>query len=293
MFIWLFFKHNQALREWISALGTATVPIVVLLVGQYLNQQAENRSKAIAKEREKQQKVEMIEQRRQEALKRYLSHMTDLIINKDLVSADHTSPVARVAQVITVTVLRELDTERMNQVTDFLYDADIIQARKEVGSPSLLRDCRLVNANLEGISLIGADLKGSNLTETKLCNAILSQVNLTEAILIRAYLFKTDFNQATLIKASLIGANLTEAILIGANFNQADLSGANLNGAILIGANFNQADLSGANLNGAILTGANFDQAILDRTNFTNAQYDMSTIFPDSFSPKKAGLKLT
>ena len=73
--------------------------------------------------------------------------------------------------------------------------------------------------NLDGASLVGANLVGANLDG-----------------------------------ASLVGANLDGAYLVGAN-----LVGANLDGASLVGANLVRANLDGASLVGANLDGASLD----------------------------------
>jgi hypothetical protein len=75
--------------------------------------------------------------------------------------------------------------------------------------------------------------------------------------------------------ADLNGANLYGADLYGADLNRANLYGANLYGADLYGANLNRANLGRANL-----YGANLNRAYADRT----------TVWPDKYDPKKAGV---
>ena len=72
--------------------------------------------------------------------------------------------------------------------------------------------------------------------------------------LIGADLIGADLRRANLSGADLSGADLSGANLIGADLIDANLSGANLSGADLIDAN-----LSGANLRRANLSGANLD----------------------------------
>ena len=91
-------------------------------------------------------------------------------------------------------------------------------------------------ANLINANLRGADLRGANLSEANLINADLRGANLSEANLINA-----DLRGANLINANLRGANL-----INANLINADLRGADLRGADLSEANLINADLSNA-----------------------------------------------
>ena len=66
-----------------------------------------------------------------------------------------------------------------------------------------------------------------------------------------ASLIGADLSYANLIGANLSDASLSDANLIGANLSYANLSGADLSDANLIGANLSDANLSGAELNSA------------------------------------------
>lgn len=73
--------------------------------------------------------------------------------------------------------------------------------------------------------------------------------------LIEADLSGAGLSDAFLSEAVLHGANLSKATLSGANLKWADLSGANLSRAALNEANLNGADLSGADLTDAVFVG--------------------------------------
>jgi hypothetical protein len=86
----------------------------------------------------------------------------------------------------------------------------------------------LVEADLRGASLVGADLRMADLSGASLVGA--------------------DLRMAGLSGASLIGADLGEANLNGADLFAAKLSKADLRGAMLINTNLRGADLRGADL---------------------------------------------
>ncbi|EPJ3766608.1 pentapeptide repeat-containing protein, partial [Providencia stuartii] len=67
----------------------------------------------------------------------------------------------------------------------------------------------------------------------------------------------------------------------GAFFQDANLEGANLKNADLFAVNMNNANLKGTNMNAS---------RIMDAT-FINAIFDKNTIWPEGFSPLKAGAK--
>ena len=117
-------------------------------------------------------------------------------------------------------------------------------------------NCWFRNANLEGGSLISA-----NLTSAYLMGASMAVSDLTGA----------NLNLANMINANLTSANLTSANLTHANLTHANLNLANLTSANLTNANLVLANLNNANLTWANLTGANLNLANLTGANLTNA----------------------
>ncbi len=114
--------------------------------------------------------------------------------------------------------------------------------------------CNLIEAQLERINLLGANLEGANLLK------------------------------AELEKSNLQGTNLQKANLQGVDLSRANLSGVNLSGA-----NLYDADLEGANLQGANLSGANLQKADLQKTNLTTANVEGANLLgadlEDAFLP--------
>src|SRR3954453_12089220 len=119
--------------------------------------------------------------------------MSDLALNKNLVSSEPTDAVTSVARTLTLTTLRRLDGARKGEVVRFLHEARLIATRN---TPPV----NLVNANLAGADLSNADLRGANLRGADLTRAHVTFSNLTGA----------DLEQVTLVHANLKGTVLKE-----------------------------------------------------------------------------------
>ena len=103
-------------------------------------------------------------------------------------------------------------------------------------------------------AVLDYDLSGADLSGADLRRANLSGADLSDADLRRANLRRVDLSGADLRRANLSGANLSDADL-----RRANLSGADLSGADLRRANLSDADLRRANLSDADLRRANLD----------------------------------
>jgi uncharacterized protein YjbI with pentapeptide repeats len=143
---------------------------------------------------------------------------------------------------------------------------------------------------LSGKDCVGCDLSGADLFARDLSNIVLRSSNLSKAKLSFASLKNADLSGA-----NLSGAELGWTFLFSANLSQANLQGAVLTGSYLHQANLEGANLSGADLNKANLerstvSGANFSETNLSNTLFNETLYDQSTLFPNDFDVKTAGL---
>ncbi|MGK7940185.1 MAG: pentapeptide repeat-containing protein [Crocosphaera sp.] len=155
------------------------------------------------------------------------------------------------------------------------------QSLRGLSAPkAYLSKIKLCGANLGSANLEDADLLFANLQNAKLPGANLEDADLFKANLQNAYLFKANLQNAYLFEA-----NLEDADLLFANLEDADLLFANLQNANLAGANLEDAKLAGANLQNARYTD-------LKSTLWWCLQGSCSTIFPDGFEPKKAGMIL-
>jgi hypothetical protein len=131
-----------------------------------------------------------------------------------------------------------------------------------------LREANLIHADLHY-----SDLSGSNLVGADLHLADLTGIRLPAAVLLGANLYQADLRTALLWHAQLEDADLRAA----------DLAGADLSGAHLQRAHLEQADLRGTDLSGTDLASVDLDGAVADPT----------TIWPEQFDPRSAGVIIT
>ena len=131
----------------------------------------------------------------------------------------------------------------------------------------------MTGANLDGASLVGADLRGVWMSCADLNMLLLTDsrraarctsarsANFAKARLGDARMAGADLREARFDEAQLQGTQLAHAAMSGASFASARLDGADLSGAALQGANFILASLQGADLAGAKLQMADFASA--------------------------------
>lgn len=120
------------------------------------------------------------------------------------------------------------------------------------------------------IKLNNFDFAGLNIRQfehTKFYRANLQNSNLSNA-----YFKGTDFK-----KASMKHCNLQNSICRKAKFIKTNLSYSYLEGT----------DMSGSDLRGANLANIHYD----DKTDFTDAIYNVNTVFPSNFNPKAHNMK--
>lgn len=262
IFDWFGFSEKKG-WDWLEFLARVSLPVVIAIGGWYW-----------AGENSKQQ--QQINQAVQKDLvvSEYIKNIQQLVLEKNLSTAEPAEPVSAIARSLTLTALtrlREADSEQLSvhkgQILQFLHETGLITQR------SNKRHVLVSNANL---LLNGADLSGANLTGGDLSGANLIGANLNGADLARAYLRGTYFYAGYLRGASLSGAYLFGANLTGANLTGANLRGASLHGAKLSGTNLFKADLSGASLYGADLRMADLRMA-----NLKDIKWNEKTKWPD------------
>ena len=141
--------------------------------------------------------------------------------------------------------IAEIDDFRGWQEREASYRiAGLVRRLSGLGKRDLdLTRCFLIFANLEGVSLYGADLQYAFLSGCKLRYANLQKANLENA----------DMGDVDLYHANLQGARLDSAKLFNAQMRGADLQKADLFHVDLERAFLRDADLKDANLEGAIL----------------------------------------
>ncbi|MFC1997047.1 pentapeptide repeat-containing protein [Chloroflexota bacterium] len=200
-------KDNRAKTLW-DLLDLLIVPGLLAIVVVWFNWQQKKRELEIEDNRKKQELEIEADRQREEALQNYLSTMSTLLIDKDLITSKNEDVIRKVARSQTLATLRMLDPTRKGLLVMFLYEAELI--KNEPDTVISLRGASLYRAEL-----FVAKLRGTNLIEA----------NLSEAIL---------------IKADLADAKLSRAYLSGANLKRANLSDADLAGAYLVGARYDR-----------------------------------------------------
>jgi hypothetical protein len=231
------------------------VPVVLLLAGTFVSQAVNAASERQA-----------AEQAQENRLKDYLSQMTTLVLDRNLLGQRATTTaemamVREVARAQTVTALHGMDGPRKRFVVTFLYEQGLINGLDPLVS--------LATADLGAADLDGAELFGANLENARLTAAAFSRTRLTFARLNEADLQRADLRGALLVdaklnKADLRLARLDDAQLANASLFDADLRSASLQDARLTGTNLISADLRGADLSRVDLTGANLTDALLN-----------------------------
>jgi uncharacterized protein YjbI with pentapeptide repeats len=224
---------GKTVWDWMELL---IVPLVLAL-GAFLFNYSQNAQQQQNEEMRAERQVVADELRAQEErLQAYLENMASLLIDEDLLNSEEDDETRYLARARTLAVLREAGEDQKRVVVSFLAESGLAGGRG--GADPVVS---LANTDLSGADLHVVDyMQGADLTEADLSNAWVMQ-ELDGASLIRAQLDGADLPEATLRSAYLNDADLSNANLQRADLREADLEGVNLEGA----------DLSEANLEGA------------------------------------------
>ena len=152
----------------------------------------------------------------------------------------------------------------------------------------------MTGTNLDGASLVGADLRGVLMQCASLDELLLTDdrraarcasaraANFYKARMGEAKMAGIDLRGARMEEARLDGADLSYGLMIGTDFASAQMERANLSGgAQLQGANFLLASLQGADLSGAKLQMADMANAGLQGANLALASLE-GTVLRDA-----------
>lgn len=289
-------SKNQSGKTLWDVLGLLGVPIVLLLLGNLLQQQEQKRSeqrlaqdKVQAEARAKQERDtadKRLEQDKkiaadnqtEEALQAYFDRLSTLLVDKNLIARakhgkgqdEQVKAATDVIQAWTRSVLRRLenDPERKVDVFLFLINTEVLSKLKlEVNQFNLkglnLKEINFRKTNLEGIDFSGIDLSGANLEGVILSGANLSRANLTKA---KFFYFDSIYK---------IDEDTDEGywMHVGTDLRGANLHGANLHGTDLRFVNFEGADLRQATLEGAIFTGTSVE--LHPSSDYYYSEYDV------------------
>lgn len=212
---------------------------------------------------ERQREEERADNRnQQETLNNYIKQLSELILEKNLLTKGQESRQASViARSLTRATLFNVNSSRKATIMRFLVEAGLVDKEKTV------------------LSLAGADFRKANLHRANLKSVNLSNVNLMEA----------NLDDATLENSFLANINLSGAFLRNTNFMTTDLKDAILKDADLTNANFRDAKLTKTNLRSTTLNGAKLKYADLTGIKLDGAQYSNATEWPNGFDPQSLG----
>jgi uncharacterized protein YjbI with pentapeptide repeats len=236
------------------------VPFVLAGGGYLFNHAQQKRDQAFAEAQNTIQQKIALDRAQEQELQNYMSVMSDLIINRELLRTDD-EVILNLARSRTLTILRSLNNpyldikgkgknRRKASLARFLYEMGVISG----GDPVI----SLRKANLEYAYMHGGEFKKANFAGT--------------------YMKQADLRNSVLRKARMENVHLQDARLNNADLTKADLRGAKLQNADLSGAILTNATLTGANLSGAILRGADL----------TGVIKDSSTIFAGALMPDES-----
>jgi hypothetical protein len=196
----------KTLWDWLQLL---VIPLALAGLAVLLNGWQSGREQEREDRREEQQQAAAVDAAREEALRAYITQMSGLMLDRDLLDSRPRSDAATVASTATLTVLRRVDGERRGLVIRFLTE-----------SPLLARDEPIVD-------LEGADLRSAELHDAFLFDANFSDTNLSGADLSSAHLPLADFSEANLKRADLSHADIWDTDLsLADNLEDANLEGA-------------------------------------------------------------------
>jgi uncharacterized protein YjbI with pentapeptide repeats len=239
---------DKTLWDWLQLL---VIPIALAALAFLLNDAQSDREQRREDERAARERAAAADAAREEALRGYLTQMSELMLDRNLLQsrlAGRGADVQAVARTITLTTVRRLDGERKGVVLRFLAESNLI-------------DQRDFKVELNGANLRSADLRLAPLRGTFLRGVNLKDADLRRAFLAGAYLHLSDLRDADLRRADLRGAFL----------GNTDLRGADLRGPDVRVLGDPVARLGGINLEGA--------------------EFDSTTRWPDGFDPVAAGAK--
>jgi uncharacterized protein YjbI with pentapeptide repeats len=280
-------SRPKTLWDWLQLL---VIPLALAGLAFLLNSAQTDREQRREDRRVESQGRRAADSAREETLRTYLTQMSSLMLDRQLLQSKEHATVRAVARTVTLTALRRLDGERKAVVIRFLAEADLLSFR----DPRVVLDnADLVDAHLARSVLIRANLTGANLRDADL-TANLMGANLSGANLSGADLHGSVVSRAVLRGANFVGADLTGAAGDGADFGGADLSDAtvsqtnlsraDLSGADLSRADLSNADLSNANLASAILSGATLSGADLTGTDLAEGNLSDTNVSDTNLS---------
>ena len=183
------------------------VPAMLAALALWFNGSQASRERAREDRRIREDRAIALDARRDATLDAYLSEMSNLILNRNLLRAPPLGAVNHVARTATLTTARRLDGRRRGELVRFLVEA------------GLLRQIRVTGADVV-LDLSGADLRNADLSDAHLGSISLHRVDLRGARFDSSLLLDVDLGGA-----DLRGASFREAVIFRfTKFNGSDLT---------------------------------------------------------------------
>lgn len=223
----------------------------VLAAGAFLFNRAERKADRIREEKRAELELQLASNNAQETtLQNYLDRMTDLLLEKELLTSKPGDEIRDIARARTLSVLQVLDGTRKGTVLEFLHKSNLITSDAVIS---------LHQASLNGLDLLFmTNLSRANLAGAFLNDAGLVSANLKGANLSGAFMRGTHLNGADLTGADLTDATLSESTMAEALVLSGDITIVELQDSVLDDPELSESDLGevleGATLRGAIVT---------------------------------------
>jgi uncharacterized protein YjbI with pentapeptide repeats len=219
----------KTLWDWLQLLiiplGLAGIAFALNLAESGREQRREDRRAAL-------ERSIATDQRRDDALGTYVQQISDLMLERGLLTSPKADSRA-IARTLTLSVLRRLDGRRKGFVVQFLGEAGLINGAGLIDAG---------NAGTPKISMAGADLRGVRINGT---------------------LKDVDLSSADLREADFRGSSLD-----GVRFDSADLRRSDFRNVTVLNGSFDYADLRRVDFRGAGLTGVSLGWANLSYSDF-------------------------
>jgi len=280
-------RPSKTLWDWLQLF---VIPLGLAAVAFALNAAQSNREQKRADQRAGVDRQIAADRRQEDALSAYLQQMSDLMLQRDLLSSERKPAVVAVARTLTLSVLPRLDAPRKSVVLRFLAEGGLLKPVRKVGldykvglvnmDGADLRGVAITNGRLEEADLSHSDLRGADFTGTELVNVSMSDADVRGANFSEGFQYASDFQNANLTGADFHHSLLRDvqmggATLRGANFTDVDFSTESVrqidfSGSDLSEASFRNASVKG-NFGGAKLMDADFSRSIVAASSFSDS----------------------
>jgi uncharacterized protein YjbI with pentapeptide repeats len=236
--------------DWLQLL---VVPVALAVLAIAFNSWQSSREADRERARAEREREFAEETRLDDTLRAYIAQMSELVLDRKLLSSRSGSEVQALARTLTLTTLQRLDGARKGEVLQYLIESGLIRVR----DPKI----RLAGADLSSV-----ELNGLRLTDIDLSDTMLWHGRFFDAVLSRVKIDGADASYALFDRAALLGVSLMGTRLPKASFDFACLYDVRLVAA----------DLSAAAFKYSHGDRVDFTEAALDEISWTDAEFTNS-----------------